>query len=68
MTDEDLIELLRRIKQACKTHPSCHNCSFDNEIEIKSGYSCQIRALVKTFGKTAPSDWDMEEIERIIKL
>lgn len=67
MTDEDLIELLRRLKQICKTHPSCHLCPFENQAEIKRGCFCQIRAFLKTID-TAPCNWDMDEIERIIKL
>ena len=64
MTDKQIIETLNNIKKHCKGR-DCENCSFyTSDIEK---YRCQIMLIVKKMLIT-PSEWDMKEIERIIKL
>lgn len=64
-TDEKFIELLRKIKENCirqKPENGCPNCPF----AIKT--HCQVDKLVDELFKTSPYEWNMEEIERIIRL
>ena len=62
MTDEQFIEWLRKIKEFCQ-NTTCTNCPFG------IGYGCcQIRYLLDELQANSPLDWDMEEIERIIRL
>lgn len=61
MTDEKFIEWLRKIKEHCNNRERCSGCVFDSEC------GCIFIALAMELCDT-PNDWDMEEIERIIRL
>ena len=61
MTDEKFIELLRKIKEHCEKQCKCCDCKFYANGE------CQIMFLAIELSEP-PSAWDMEEIERIIRL
>lgn len=69
-TDEQLIELLGKIKGHCKNCSDCYlyGCVFYNNERIYKNWRCQIIALITLLDETSPCDWNMEEIERIIKL
>ena len=58
MTDKQLIETFRNIKEYC-TGRECDNCKFDLD------YECQI-IILKNQLDGLPYEWDMEAIERII--
>lgn len=65
MTDKQIIETLKNIKNKCNT---CTSCKFKlKEIDLQNGYSCQIRQLAYQLNKHSPQFWDIEKIERIIK-
>ena len=64
-TDEQLIELLRKIKEFCKRNERCDGCLFENRNEPDG---CTINSLMFVLNWTTPDTWHMEEIERIIKL
>lgn len=60
MTDKQIIETLRNIKEHCKKQGiGCGYCMF-----LKEGY-CQTQELSCLLCE-APAEWDMEKIERII--
>ena len=65
MTDEKFIEFLRKIKEHCAslTYP-CEGCKFKASSEETE---CQITQLLDTL-QEPPCDWNMDEIERIIRL
>lgn len=62
MADEKFIEWLWKIKELCK-NTKCKNCPFSIEYGC-----CQIDDLVDVLQADSPRDWNMEEIERIIRL
>ena len=64
MTDKQIIEMLNNIKTYCR-HRDCYDCTF--EFSKTSNSCCQIMLLVKEMSVT-PSQWDIEEIERLVKL
>lgn len=64
MTDKQIIETLNNIKAHCRGR-ECENCTF--KTSDKEKYCCQITLIVKEMS-TTPSQWDMEEIERLVKL
>lgn len=67
-TDEQVIELLRKIKEYC-TFRQCKECVFYHEnSDCEDIYICTIRALFSRLEEEEPCNWYMEEIERIIKL
>lgn len=61
MTDEKVIEFLRKINEYCINIDKCQKCTF------WIGCRCQISMLAESLD-TVPCDWDMDETERIIKL
>lgn len=63
-TDEQLIELYRNIKKHCI--PGCRNCKF-KLFECDRYIECQVFNLIKSLSGS-PYEWNIEEIERIIKL
>lgn len=65
MTDEQFIELLRKIKVICKGHEDCNKCIFENNYEMDG---CIIKALIAELNWNTPDNWNMDEIERIIRL
>ena len=62
MTDEQFIEWLRKIKEHCMSH-ACSNCPFNTDYRY-----CQINALVDELQKDNPDEWNIDELERIIRL
>ena len=60
-TDKQIIETLNNIKKHC-TGRSCENCSFKS-----LNNPCQIAHIAKKMA-ISPSQWDMEEIERLVNL
>lgn len=70
-TDEKFIEWLRKIKEYCEKQCNCSNCPFSikekNEYDVEVD-SCQVETLAFNLYIEPPNDWDMEEIERIIRL
>lgn len=67
-TDEKLIEWLRKIKEHCEKH-ECNKCQFNIKKKYGDYYSCQVIDLFDYLdGCGNPRCWNMEKIERIIKL
>lgn len=66
MTDEKLIELFRKIKGHCQSKEWCPSCPFFDEKDMLYN-QCQIMNLGSILSNV-PSCWNMEEIERIIRL
>ena len=71
MTDEQFIEWLRKIKEYCGKYIGCYECP----LQLKENYyygdtstCCSVILLGYLLSDTMPENWDMEEIERIIKL
>ena len=65
MTDKQIIETLRNIKEYCGDSKVCNGCHFGDYRKCNGELSCQINELFKRLA-ILPSAWDMEEIERII--
>ena len=67
--DEKFIEWLRKIKKICNCNPDCCNCPFSvKDVHCQSTIlNCQITMLTNEL-EDLPEDWNMEEIERIIRL
>lgn len=63
MNDEELIELLRKIKEHCKEKDNCNECKFKLHNADCISSECFITRMVDYI----PQDWDIAEIERIIK-
>ena len=63
MTDEQFIEWLWKIQEHCDKH-ECEKCIFC----LNEDRDCQIEKLTKLLNWSFPNQWDMEEIERIIRL
>lgn len=59
MNDKELLELLKKIKEYCENE-SCNVCKFS----IRN--YCQFEMFASCLDNS-PNNWDMEEIERIIK-
>lgn len=67
-TDEKFIEWLSEISVHCFMQLNCKCCRFYHAEADPSGeYCCVIRSLATRLSK-APSEWNMEVIERIIRL
>lgn len=64
MTDNQIIETLKNIKNNCK-NIDCIDCTFLAN-ESKYPYTCKIRQLMVELD-TPPNKWDIEKLERIIK-
>jgi len=61
MTDKQIIETLRNIKEYCENRQfDCINCRFRRD-----GENCQIASLSLRLNGP-PICWNMEQIERII--
>lgn len=58
MRKDKILRILRDIHKHCSEHPNCAVCKFNTN---PKGYRECILSYI-------PSTWDMEEIERIIKL
>lgn len=68
MTDEKVIEWLRKIKEHCKKLSASEGCGQCKFFYLKNGRPyCQFRMLAGQFC-LSPKNWSMEEIERIIRL
>lgn len=65
MTDKQLIETLRNIKEYCGSFVGCYGCKFKSNT-LYEAKICQIRQLGMALKETTPNSWDMEKIERII--
>lgn len=63
-TDEQLIELLWKIKNTCKNNNACEHCP----LKIEGICNCHAERLLIELNGPYPCYWNMEEIERIIKL
>ena len=69
MTDEKFIEWILKISDHCYDQMHCEDCRFyHEEADCEGIYVCVIRALARQISDEPPCDWNMEEIERIIKL
>ena len=71
MSDEQIIEMLHNISEACKMRYGtygCQGCSFALEkSDIHAdGWVCQLKSLVFILQR-APRSWDMELIEKAIR-
>ena len=68
-TDEKFIEFLWNIKEHCTfirdKHEGCKNCRF---FQLGKAPLCQFRMLADRLSESTPKYWDMEEIERVIRL
>ena len=64
MTDEKFIEWLRKIKEHCESCDRCSKCKFLGNDTNRMCIFSEIADLLSEL----PQNWDMEEIERIIKL
>lgn len=65
LSDEQLIELLRKIKEYCHKN-TCSECIFHSPKKLIGTSGCQIGSLAK-YLEDIPNRWNMKEIERIIK-
>lgn len=72
MTDKQIIETLKNIKNYCDSKSRCHRCKFkikplpEDAHVIKQ--DCQIIELLEYLSKqVAPTYWEIEKIERIVK-
>lgn len=75
MTDEKLIEMLKKIKEYCRKLDSlayvytinpCENCQFYFKHPTKRKNICQITNLLGNM-TSQPRYWDIERLEKIIK-
>lgn len=66
MTDKQIIETLVRIKEYCRKCKTCKECKFLIDKDEKGDGNCQIQNIFYELDGF-PSQWDMEELERIIK-
>lgn len=66
-TDEEILEWLRKIKEHCKSCKLCDGCKFQLT-DKNSKNDCQFKRLAFYLWRNTPYFWEMEEIERIIKL
>lgn len=62
MNDEELIELLKKIQEYCMDHV-CEYCPLHDDGFLKD---CQVASLIESL-RYGPCNWDLEQIERIIK-
>ena len=74
ITDEKLIELLMKIKEYCTYDNSPYKCNridcpfnFTDEFLNLKINECQISEIGRVISRV-PRGWNMEEIERIIRL
>ena len=63
-TDEKFIEWLRKIKEYCESCDRCSKCKF---LGNDTDRMCIFSAIADLLSEL-PQNWEMEEIERIIKL
>lgn len=63
-TDEKFIEWLRKIKEYCESCDRCSKCKFLGNDTNRMCIFSEIADLLSEL----PQNWEMEEIERIIKL
>ncbi len=64
MTDKQLVETFRKLKEYCVSKNNCIGCRFSYMKNKYCGY-CQLEEIGQIFS-ISPKHWDMEEIERII--
>lgn len=74
MTDEEIIDVLTKIKMMCLQRfltfdiytPKCEGCKFEVYKPSKKRNTCQITQL---FGRLSadPCDWKMSEVEEVLK-
>ena len=65
MIDEKTIEWLMKIKEQCKNvRCKCEVCKYS----IYDGDGCKALSIIDRLIDIPPHIWDMEEIERIIRL
>lgn len=67
MSDKELIETIKKIRDHCTYSYYCSNCKFYlGEIEhLQSNKCCQISWLTGLLAN-APSKWDIKKIEEVI--
>ena len=66
MTDKQIIETLRNIKEHCNKRGNCKSCQFDGEYKFTTEARCVLTVISHYLGSVSPYEWDMEKIERII--
>lgn len=64
MTNKQIIETFRKLKEYCKSKNECIGCRFLYMKNKYCGY-CQLEEIGWIFS-ISPKHWDMGEIERII--
>ena len=67
MTDKQLIKTLRNIKKYCEEQVDCEFCKFfspDHE-GVECRYDCQLVNVLDRLD-FIPSNWNIDEVERII--
>ena len=64
MTDKQILETFRKLKEYCVSKRDCIGCQFLYMKNKNCGY-CQLEELGWILSIT-PKHWDMKEIERII--
>lgn len=62
MTEKQFIEVLKKIKERCKTNKMCPECIFKSARDVTS---CQINRITNKLDM-APEDWDIKEIEELL--
>ena len=67
ITDTQIIDTLKNIKEHCSNYKNCENCKFKLEGNDESNFSCQIGRLACRLSNHIPEHWDIDDLERIIK-
>ena len=69
MTDKQILETLKNIKEYCISH-NCACCVFG----VRGypwgcdGYRCQIKEFLEYFRYRSPHSWVLEDIEKIMRM
>ena len=64
MTDKQIIETFRKLKEYCVSRRDCGGCRFFYIKDKSRGY-CQLEEFGWIFS-ISPKYWDMDDLERII--
>ena len=67
MTDEQFVKFLKRVKETCRVRKTCEGCRLLLPKTDPCFTRCQARKLFNRLD-SQPGSWEMEEIERIIRL
>ena len=67
MNDEQIIEMLAKIKTRCEVDPNCWDCPLAKlPTTINGKVQCYINYIAGRL-TLRPSEWNMDEIAKIVK-